>query len=485
MKKLSELISNLSSSELSDFQDVPISGIACQPEELQNGILYCVIDEFLEYGHWIEGRNILGSMNLDAVSALLTEQPIPDVKMPQVIVPDARKAMAQMAKSFFDAPDEAMKIVGITGTNGKTTTAHLINQLLTACGEKSAALGTIGLFTGEKKHAETIYTTAMSPTFFETLAELRDVGISVLAAEISSHALKLDRVFGTDTDVAVFTNLTRDHLDFHETMDDYRDSKMKLFTRLKSGATAVVNRDNDMGKAIMSASPCPVLDYGCKSQGTLRAEAIQCSPRGTAFQMRYQGKSFDIRTSLVGNFNVYNILSAMATCLALGVEPEALQEASRSLHGVAGRIEPVPLPGDRVGIVDYAHTPDSLEKILNAMRDTGSERIITVFGCGGDRDRGKRPLMGEVAARLSDLCVVTSDNPRREDPEAIIRDILPGMPEKGVLVEPDRRKAIRKAFEISQKGDVILVAGKGDEPYQIIGDESFPFEDREELRCLS
>ena len=161
MKKLSELISNLSSPELSDFQDVPISGIACQPEELQNGILYCVIDEFLEYGHWIEGLNILGSMNLDAVSSLLTEQPIPDVKMPQVIVPDARKAMAQMAKSFFDAPDEAMKIVGITGTNGKTTTAHLINQLLTACGEKSAALGTIGLFTGKEKHADTIYTTAL------------------------------------------------------------------------------------------------------------------------------------------------------------------------------------------------------------------------------------------------------------------------------------------------------------------------------------
>ncbi|QTA90376.1 UDP-N-acetylmuramoyl-L-alanyl-D-glutamate--2,6-diaminopimelate ligase [Desulfonema magnum] len=497
MKRLSEFVSLLSPREVIRFQDVPVSGVACCPEELRNGALYCVIDEFLEYGHWVEGLNLLTSFRSEDASdplseilperggALVLERPIPDITLPQIIVPDARKAMAYAAKYFFDTPDKDINIIGVTGTNGKTTTTHLINQMLTACGEPSAALGTLGLYTGHKKYADTVYTTSLSPTLFGTLGELRDMDISTLSMEISSHALKLDRVSGLDTDVAVFTNLSRDHLDFHGTMADYRAAKMSLFTGLKSDATAVINSDDEMGKEMMSLCPCPVIDYGCTPGASLRADQILCSSRGTNFRVSYQDTTLDISTPLVGNFNVYNVLAAMAACLALGADTEQIRTACHTLNGVSGRVETVTLPGNRVGIVDYAHTPDSLEKILQTLRATGSERIITVFGCGGDRDRGKRPLMGKIASDLSDLCVVTSDNPRREDPDAIIDDILTGMPEHGVIVEPDRRKAIGKAFSMSRTGDVILVAGKGHEPYQIIGDKTFPFDDREELRCLN
>ena len=485
MKKLSEFINPLSPEEILHFQDIPVTGIACRPEDLREGMLYCIMDEFLEYGHWTKGLELFSSLQSENMSALLLESPLPDIPLPQIVVSDARKATAQAAKYFFDAPDQSLKIVGITGTNGKTTTAHLINRLFTACGEKAAALGTLGVYFGYEKYAESVYTTPLSPTLFETLHELKNKGISHVAMEISSHALKLDRVFGLDTDVAVFTNLTRDHLDFHETLKDYRDSKMKLFTELKSDAVAVVNSDDPMGKDILSRLPCPAIAYGFSSEAALKAVQIRYSPRGTDFSLRYRGKQWEISTLLVGKFNVYNALAAIAACLSLGMEPEAIQKAAKqALRGVEGRVEMIPLPGNRTGIVDYAHSPDSLEKILEVLRGAGSQRIITVFGCGGDRDRGKRPLMGEIAARLSDVCIVTSDNPRRENPLGIIEDILAGMPKQGVFVEPDRRKAIRKAFEMSQPGDLILLAGKGHEPYQIIGDEHFPYDDREELRCL-
>lgn len=485
MKKLSEFISLLSPIQVANFfEDIPIAGIACRPEAIREDTLYCVMDEFLQYGHWVEGMNLLRSLESKDIKALLLEGLVPGISLPQLIVPDARKAAARAAKYFFDSPDEEIQIVGVTGTNGKTTTTHLISRMLAACGVKAAALGTIGLFIGNEKYADTVYTTALSPDFFETLGQLRDMDVSVLAAEISSHALKLDRVFGLDTDIAIFTNLTRDHLDFHETIADYRASKMKLFRELRSDGAAVVNLDDPLGEDIASLCACPVITYGCKPGAGLVAEDIQCSPGGMSFRAHYGDKTFPIVAGLVGNFNVYNLLAAVGTCLALGIKPDELEIASRDLTGVPGRIEPVPLPGDRMGIVDYAHTPDSLEKILEALRATGAKRIITVFGCGGDRDRGKRPLMGEIAARLSDLCVVTSDNPRREDPLAIIQDILAGMPKERVIAEPGRRKAIRTAYEMSQAGDVILLAGKGHEPYQIIGDENFPFDDREELNLL-
>jgi UDP-N-acetylmuramoyl-L-alanyl-D-glutamate--2,6-diaminopimelate ligase len=483
MKKLSEFISLLAPQQVLNAADVLISRVACQPEEAGPDCLYCVIDEFLEYGHWIEGSRLLTASMLKNVTALLTERALP-YALPQLVVADVRKAMAQTVQFFYGRPDQDIKIIGVTGTNGKTTVTHLIDQWLTACGERSAALGTLGLYQGTQRQEETVYTTPLAPALFRILNELCVAGVSVLAMEISSHALTLDRVFGLDVDVAVFTNLSRDHLDFHGTMADYQAAKVSLFTGLKSTALAVINGDDAVGREIAQRSAVPIVEYGFTPTAGLQAVQVDYSLQGTQLQLRYGAQTAAIITTLVGSFNVYNLLAALGACLAVGIPLEQLAATSEALHGVPGRLERVALPGERVGIVDYSHTPDALEKVLHTLRALKPGRIITVFGCGGNRDRGKRPLMGDVVARASDLCVVTSDNPRREEPLAIIHDILEGMPPQGVIVEPDRRAAIREAFALSRPGDVILLAGKGHEPYQIIGDQKFPFSDIEELRCL-
>ncbi len=484
MKKLSEFIQLLAPVQVLNGAERDIAGIACQPEAVCPGCLYGVIDEFLEYGHWIEGARLLDATLLNNVNALLTERPLP-YALPQLVVMDARKALARAARFFYDRPDLELAIIGVTGTNGKTTVTHLIEQWLSACGRSTAALGTLGLYQGGRCRQDTVYTTPLAPTVFALLRQLQSAGVQVLAMEVSSHALKLDRVFGLDVDVAVFTNLSRDHLDFHGTMEDYQAAKLSLFTGLKAAATAVVNADDAFGQEIIRQTTAPVLSYGFSESASLQAVAVDDSLQGARLEIRYGSRTIPFDSALVGRFNVYNLLAALGACLALGVPLEVLAASGAVLHGVPGRLERVALPGDRVGIVDYSHTPDALEKILQTLRALKPGRIITVFGCGGNRDKGKRPLMGAVAARASELCVVTSDNPRREDPLAIIADILAGMPAQGVLVEPDRRAAIRRAFALSQPGDVILLAGKGHEPYQIVGDRKLPFSDREELQCLS
>jgi UDP-N-acetylmuramoyl-L-alanyl-D-glutamate--2,6-diaminopimelate ligase len=483
MKKLSEFINLLAPLQALNYTDVPISQVACQPEEVRPGCLYGVIDEFLEYGHWIEGTRLLNASLLKNVSALLTEHPLP-YALPQLVVTDGRKALARAAQFFYDRPDRALQIIGVTGTNGKTTVTQLLDQWLTACGERSATLGTLGLYQGTRQQEETVYTTPLAPTLFRLLQDLRGADVKVLAMEISSHALKLDRVFGLDVDVAVFTNLSRDHLDFHGSMEDYQAAKVSLFLGLKAAALAVVNGDDAVGREIAQCTTVPVLEYGFSPSAGLQVVQVDDSLQGTRITLRQGAQTVVIGTSLIGRFNVYNLLAALGAGLALGMPLEQLVATSERLHGVPGRLERVLLPGERVGIVDYAHTPDALEKVLQTLRALKPGRLITVFGCGGNRDRGKRPLMGAVAANASEVCVVTSDNPRREDPLAIIRDILEGMPRQGVIVEPDRHAAIRQAWALSRAGDVILLAGKGHEPYQIIGDQKLPFSDVEELRCL-
>lgn len=483
MKTLSELVRHLLPLRVINSTDVTLTGVACQPEEAGVGGLYGVIDEFLEYGHWIEGTRLLTPAVLARAAALLTATPLP-VSLPQIVVAEARQALAQAARWYYDAPDEGLRIVGVTGTNGKTTVTHLINQWLSACGERSAALGTLGLHVSSEPLVETVYTTPLAPTLFRLLAELRNNGVGTLAMEVSSHALKLDRVYGLDVDVAVFTNLSRDHLDFHGTMEDYQDSKQLLFSRLKPAATAVLNDDDPVGREFAGRTAATVLRYGVSARADLQATQVRYGLDGTRLEVRYGGQTAVLATALVGAFNVANVLAALGAALALGIPLAQLAATCGALHGVPGRLQRVPLPGGRTGIVDYAHSPDSLEQVLQTLRALEPARILTVFGCGGNRDRGKRPLMGAVAARASDLCIVTSDNPRREDPEAIIRDILEGMPATGVLVEPDRRAAIRKAFTLSRAGDVLLLAGKGHEPYQIVGDEKLPFSDYAELQEL-
>jgi UDP-N-acetylmuramoyl-L-alanyl-D-glutamate--2,6-diaminopimelate ligase len=483
-KPLSEFVEKINPVEIHRFSEVAIDQICCQPGQINGNTLYAVIDEFLEYGQWIQGEQLYRQMGSGMPAALICEKVLDHFNGPQLIVTDSRKAVALASKHFFDRPDESMKIVAVTGTNGKTTTTHLVHQIASNTGIRAAALGTIGLYIDGHKHLETVYTTALSTELFETLSKLRDLGVEILAMEVSSHAIKLDRVYGLDIDTGVLTNLSRDHLDFHHTMEDYRNTKKSMFSGLKPGATAVVNKDDDLGQEILKARYCKMIPYGISTSDGLVADRVQCTTDGSEFRLSYRNYAETVRISLTGRFNVYNLLAAAGACLSLSIEYDQVRNASPKLIPVGGRFEKIQLPGNRTAIVDYAHTPDSLEKILQTIRGTNPSRVITVFGCGGDRDRGKRPEMGATAAEYSDLCVVTLDNPRREDPDAIITDILKGMPKKGVWVEPDRRKAIRKAYELSRKNDVILVAGKGHETYQIIGDQKYPFDDREELKCL-
>jgi UDP-N-acetylmuramoyl-L-alanyl-D-glutamate--2,6-diaminopimelate ligase len=486
VKPLAEFVELLAPLEVLHYQNVAIRGIACRPEALQRGYLYCVIDEFLEYGQWLSGAKLLTPQVLTQAAALLTERPYPEIAVPQLVVAAGRgrQAMARAAKRFFDAPDQALTLIGVTGTNGKTTTTQLLNQWLTACGERAAALGTLGLFIGRKLSEAAVYTTPLAPDLFRIVDDLCRASVNTLAMEVSSHALTLERVAGLAFDVAVFTNLSRDHLDFHGTMENYRAAKVSLFSGLSPNAVAVVNGDDAVSREIIANSQASVLDYGITAKASLRAIEIAYALHGTTLKIGYRGKKITIQTPLLGSFNVYNVLAALGGCLVLEQPLARLATAAEALHDIPGRMERVSLPNRRIGVVDYAHTPDSLWKALQTLRALNPERIITVFGCGGNRDKGKRPLMGTVAARHSDLCVVTSDNPRREDPMEIIDEILTGMPNRGVVVEPDRRTAIRQAYALSRAGDVILVAGKGHETYQIVGDQQLSFSDIEELRCF-
>lgn len=468
------------------FADRPLTSIACRPVDLQAGGLYCVVDEYLDYGHWVAGRDWLPQLPPGMAGAILADTPLPHRPEPVVVVANARQAMATAARMVLEQPDNSLRVIGITGTKGKTTTSHLVRQWLTLLGTPCAALGTLGLHLSDHQVVETTYTTPLATDLFRWLAEIRRAGLQAVAMEISSHAIKLERCHGLQLAVAVFTNLTRDHLDFHKTWEDYRDTKRSLFTGLPEQVPAVVNLEDPLGREIQSLHPARFMGYGTRPEAQLRASHLEQTARGMRFQVHYQGHTAPLTAPLLGRFNLDNLLAAMGVCLTLGASLDDLAASATALQGVPGRMELIPLPGGRIGVVDFAHTPDSLEKILQTLRAmAGEQKIVTVFGCGGDRDRGKRPLMGAVAASLSDLCVVTSDNPRSEDPEAILAEILAAMPRGGVQARVDRHQAIQLAYELTKPGDILLLAGKGHETRQIFKDHTVPFSDRQELESLA
>ncbi len=481
---LTELAGAISPIQTINFKDIPVSGIACTPETLKSGDLYFCIDEFLQYGRWIEGESQLKQAMLKTPAALVTEKPVSGCPFPQIVVENSILAMAAAARYFYGYPDKRIKVIGVTGTNGKTTITHLIRRLLNRTGRRALCTGTIGLYGDAGKISEAVYTTPLSCEIYRMLNQSASDGYEFIAMEISSHALKLGRVYGLTLQSGVFTNITRDHLDFHKTLEDYTQSKTKLFHMIDPAGTAVINMDDPYGPVMADAASCRVIGYSLKNRTELQAVDIRYKPAGAEFTVVAEGKAVDFKAMTPGRFNVYNMLAAIGVLRGLGVDIEQLVEPVAEFRSVPGRMEVVKLPGGRVGVVDYAHTPDALENVLTTTRETATGRIITVFGCGGDRDRGKRSIMGGLAEKLSDLCVVTSDNPRTEDPDKIIGDILDGMCETAHIVEPDRRRAIRKAFDISRENDIILVVGKGHEDYQIIGVEKTHFSDVEELGCL-
>lgn len=403
-----------------------------------------------------------------------------------VLVEDARRAMAEMAHALFGNPAGSLKLYGVTGTNGKTTVTYVLRQLLEACGERAGVIGTLGKMVGSI--TPTGYTTPEAPELAEILDEMNRAGLAAVAMEVSSHALALQRVAGLDFSGAIFTNLTQDHLDFHTSFQEYHDAKKLLFDQLDAGCPAVVNIDDLYGESMVRDSHAAVYRYGSSGTAEARIEEIRLAPEGSGWSLalseRLGGGRLLLHTPLVGAFNVSNVTAALTLALALGYDRETLAGAVARLQAVPGRMETITLGNGATAVIDYAHTPDALDNVLRTLRQIGGGGSVTaVFGCGGDRDRGKRPLMGEVAARLAGRLVLTSDNPRSESPEAIIGDIAAGVPEGTDLVRiADRAAAIRHALERSAPGDIVLVAGKGHEDYQIIGSERRHFSDGEEVR---
>jgi len=417
-------------------------------------------------------------------AAVVSEQPAPDgVHVPWAIVEDARLALAVLATTFYRDPSREMRVIGITGTNGKTTTAYLIAAIFEAAGLRCGLLGTVEYRIGTEVRDAT-RTTPEAPDVQSLLREMVDRGCAACAMEVSSHALSLRRVDGTTFAAAVFTNLTRDHLDFHADMDDYFRAKRRLFEMLPRDAPSLLNVDDPRGASLGDAGGRPIT-YAIGRDADVAPGPLSFSLDGLSFDVRTPRGTVRVRSKLVGRPNVYNILAAVATTTALDLPLDAIQRGLQTLDGVPGRFQVVSGAKDEVTVVvDYAHTDDALRNLLETARPLARGRLITVFGCGGDRDRTKRPLMGAVASRLSDLIVITSDNPRSEDPSRIIEEIQRGItPDtrrdaaQGMLAIVDRRQAIVRAIELAKAGDLVLVAGKGHEKYQVIGDRTLPFDD--------
>ena len=401
-------------------------------------------------------------------------------------VSEPRKALAIAAANFFDRPAEALQLVGVTGTNGKTTSTSLIDSVVRASGAKTGLFGTIAYRTPRREYPAP-NTTPESADLQEFFAEVRDEGGTHAVLEASSHALALDRLWGCHFAAAVFTNLTRDHIDFHKTFEAYFEAKRKLFAGTGAGApdVAVLNTDDEWGKKLAGIAK-KTLTYGLTNGSDLKAKKFQLSFHGLNFTAQTPNGAIQVESLLVGRINVYNILAAIGAGIALGIPNETIEAGIRNLHAVAGRFQRVDQGQPFLVVVDYAHTDDALENLIRTARELNSKgRIITLFGCGGSRDRTKRPVMGETAGRLSDLSVLTSDNPRQEEPLKIISDIIVGMQKSGgkYLIEPDRAKAIRLAIEEARAGDIVLLAGKGHEDYQVFADRTIHFDDREEARA--
>jgi UDP-N-acetylmuramoyl-L-alanyl-D-glutamate--2,6-diaminopimelate ligase len=403
--------------------------------------------------------------------------------VPWTVVADARLALAHLSAAFFRHPSAEMQVVGITVTNGKTTTAYLLSSIFEAAGVRCGVLGTVGYKIGDELR-EATRTTPEAPDVQRLLREMVDRGCGACAMEVSSHALALRRVDDTRFAAAVFTNLTRDHLDFHEDMEQYFQAKRRLFEMLPRDRPSLVNIDDPRGMSLVGIAGRPVT-FAIDRAADIAPGPLSFSLAGLAFDVRTPRGTLHLRSKLVGRPNVYNILGAVATGVALDIPFDAIEQGIQALDGVPGRFQIVSSEQDGVTVVvDYAHTDDALRNLLETARPLASGRLITVFGCGGDRDRTKRPLMGAVAGRLSDLIIVTSDNPRSEDPSRIIEEVRRGItPDtrrdggQQLLSIADRREAIEKAIELAKPADVVLIAGKGHERYQVIGERVLPFDD--------
>ena len=458
--------------------DVTCAGVEYDSRKAKPGSVFVALP-----GQKADGAAFASQAIASGAVAIVSERERPEnVAAPWVVVANARLALAHLAAEFFGHPSRRMKVVGITGTNGKTTTSYLLQAIFEAAGTRCGLMGTVTYRIGERQIAAT-RTTPEAPDVQLLMRQMLDAGCKACVMEVSSHALAMHRVDGIQFAAAVFTNLTRDHLDFHQDMESYFAAKRRLFEILPAGAPGVINVDDPRGASLADAVRHPVT-YGINRDADVMPGPLSFGLDGLTFDVRMPRGVAHVKSKLVGKPNVYNILAAAATASALGVSIEAIEEGLRRLAGVPGRFEVVSSSGDDITVVvDYAHTDDALRNLLETARPLASQRLITVFGAGGDRDRTKRPLMGMVAARLSDVVVITSDNPRTEDPLRIIEEVKLGAePEMRqgnaeVVAMPDRREAIVHSIDRASVGDVVLIAGKGHEKYQEIRGRVTPFDD--------
>ena len=471
--KLSEILRDIEVLSASADMDTEIGGVSYDSRRTEPGDLFVAVKGFSSDGH----RFIPAAIEKGAAAVLCED--IPADGTPYVQIRDCRLGLALASRNLFGEPAKEMTLIGITGTSGKTSSSYLVKHMLeTRLGAKVGLIGTNGHMIGDEfLHSE--FTTPESYELQKLFRRMADAGCTHVVMEVSSHSLALERVAGVHFDVALYTNLSQDHLDFHHTMEEYAAAKKKIFSMCSA---ACVNADDAWAAYMSEDAECPILSYAAEnSDADLRAEKIELSAAGVRFEADFAGERAQTSLAIPGLFSVHNALGVIAVGLVLGLPLEDCAAALRDAKGVKGRLESVPTDGDYAVIIDYSHKPDALENVLKTLRPVTRGRLIVLFGCGGDRDRLKRPIMGAIAADNADLCIVTSDNPRTEEPESIIDEIMEGFRGKttSVLRICDRVEAIRTAIDKASAGDVILLAGKGHEDYQIVGHEKHHMDERE------
>ena len=490
MKKLGELAALVEGASIMGNAGAEITGIEHDSRKVGRGTLFVCIP-----GAHVDGHDFIPRAVEQGAAAILTTRGIePPARegeeIPVLRVPELLPALDTIVPAFHGYPAQSMRIVGITGTNGKTTTSYLIREILRSAGRKVGLIGTIQIMIEEERLP--IHNTTPDVVELQNiLATMRDRGIDSVVMEVSSHALDQGRVAGIEFDTAVFTNLTQDHLDYHGTLENYKMAKAKLFDMVgrpgrKQGKTAVVNGDDAAGATMLEHASCRHLVYGIEHGSDIRAEDIEVHGSGASLALRGSFGVMPLTLHITGIFNVYNVMAATGAALAEGISPDTIKAALEKFASVPGRFELVDEGQGFSVIVDYAHTPDGVENVLNTARQITRGRILAVFGCGGDRDRTKRPIMGRIAARLADYVIATSDNPRTENPETILDEVEAGVLEcidqKPHERIADRRAAIFRAVALAHSGDIVVILGKGHEDYQILADRTIHFDDRETAR---
>ncbi|OHB40268.1 MAG: UDP-N-acetylmuramoyl-L-alanyl-D-glutamate--2,6-diaminopimelate ligase [Planctomycetes bacterium RIFCSPLOWO2_12_FULL_39_13] len=477
--KLNELCSSLKEHKSSDFLEKEIHGITHDSRKVKDGYVFVAIK-----GHKLDGHNFVTAALDKGASAIVVEKKIEVTpRVPQIVVTNTRQALASISSRFYGEPSSKMIVVGITGTNGKTTTSYLTKSIIEASGYKTGLIGTIQYQIG-KRVIPAQETTPESVEIQSYLSEMLKSNIKYAVIEASSHALSQHRLDGVSFSSAIFTNLSMEHLDYHENIRDYRTEKLKLVKNLSQEAFSILNADHNTSKHFAECTKSKVIWYGMKrSRADVTAEIIDMSTNSTRILLNSPWGKKIINLKLIGKHNIYNALAAAANGLALGFTIDAIKTGIETLSTVPGRLETLNFGQDFEVYVDFAHTHQALQVILSTLRAITKGRIILVFGCGGDRDRKKRPKMGHIAEKYSDVFWITSDNPRSEDPNNIIYEIQKGVSKEAYFrVQPDRKIAIEEALLEAQKGDVVIIAGKGHEQYQILKNTIIPFDDREVVR---